>query len=99
MSETTTAQRDKLLDDLRLVIRDAEELLRMTAHQVGDDTAELRSRIQSRLQEAGLELASLQDAATAQVKAADEFVHEHPWESIGIAAAVGLVVGLLVARR
>ena len=43
MSETTTAQRDKLLDDLRLVIRDAEELLRMTAHQVGDETVELRS--------------------------------------------------------
>ncbi|MDP3700061.1 MAG: DUF883 family protein [Hylemonella sp.] len=99
MSETTSAQRDKLLDDLRLVISDAEELLRMTAHQVGDDTAELRHRIQSRLQDAGIELDALQDAATAQVKAADEFVHEHPWKSIGIAAAIGLVVGLLVARR
>ncbi len=103
MPEATTAQRDKLLDDLRLVISDAEELLRLTAHQVGDDTAELRGRIQSRLQEAGIELAGLQDAATAQVKAAghaaDEFVHEHPWQSIGIAAAIGLVVGLLVARR
>ncbi len=50
MLETTAAQRDKLLDDLRLVISDAEELLHMTADQVGDDTAELRSRIQSRLQ-------------------------------------------------
>lgn len=103
MLETTAAQRDKLLDDLRLVISDAEELLHLTADRVGDDTAELRSRIQSRLQEAGVELAGLKDAATAQVKAAghatDEFVHEHPWQSIGIAAAIGLVVGLLVARR
>ncbi len=62
-------------------------------------SAELRGRIQSRLQEARVELAGLQDAATAQVKVADEFVHEHPWQSIGIAAAIGLVVGLLVARR
>jgi len=99
MLETTAAQRDKLLDDLRLVISDAEELLRMTAGEVGDSTAELRGRIQSRLQEARVELAGLQDAATAQVKVADEFVHEHPWQSIGIAAAIGVVVGLLIARR
>jgi len=103
MLETTAAQRDKLLDDLRLVISDAEELLRMTAGEVGDGTTELRGRIQSRLQEASVELAALQDAATDQLKAAgqaaDGFVHEHPWQSIGIAAAVGLVVGLLVARR
>jgi ElaB/YqjD/DUF883 family membrane-anchored ribosome-binding protein len=103
MFESTAPQRDKLLDDLRLVISDAEELLRMTAGEVGDSTAELRGRIQSRLQEARIELAALQDTATAQIKAAghatDEFVHEHPWQSIGIAAAIGLVVGLLVARR
>ncbi|MDZ4076691.1 MAG: DUF883 family protein [Hylemonella sp.] len=103
MFESTAPQRDKLLHDLQLVIADAEELLRMTAGQVGDGTAEVRSRIQSRLQAARAELASLQDEAAARLKAAghatDEFVHENPWKSIGIAAAIGLVVGLLVARR
>lgn len=103
MYETTAAQRDKLFHDLQLVIADAEELLRVTVDQVGDSTAEVRSRIQSRLHEARAELASLQEEAAARVKAAgratDEFVHENPWKSIGIAAAVGLVVGLLVARR
>ncbi len=103
MFETTAPQRDKLLNDLRLVIADAEELLRMTADQVGDNTAEVRSRIQSRLKEARVELLGLQEEATAQVKAAglatDAFVHDNPWKSIGIAAALGLIVGLLVARR
>lgn len=103
MFESTAPQRDRLMNDLRLVISDAEELLRMTADQVGDSTTEIRSRIQSRLEEARADLAGLQDAATARVKAAgratDEFVHEHPWQSIGIAAAIGLVVGLLIQRR
>ncbi|MCZ8292652.1 MAG: DUF883 family protein [Hylemonella sp.] len=103
MFESTAPQRDKLLHDLQLVIADAEELLRMTADQVGDGTAEVRSRIRERLQAARAELASLQDEAAARLKAAghatDAFVHENPWKSIGIAAAIGLVVGLLVARR
>ncbi len=103
MFESTAPQRDKLLDDLRLVIADAEELLRMTTDQVGEGTAEVRSHIQDRLQAARAELASLQDEAAARLKAAghatDAFVHENPWQSIGIAAAIGLVVGLLVARR
>ncbi|MFN4352196.1 MAG: YqjD family protein [Hylemonella sp.] len=103
MFESTAPQRDKLLHDLQLVIADAEELLRMTADQIGDGTAEVRSRIQDRLQAARAELASLQDEAAARLKAAghatDAFVHENPWKSIGIAAAIGLVVGLLVARR
>ena len=103
MYESTSPQWNKLLHDLQPVISDAEELLRMTVDQVGDSTAEVRGRIQSRLQQARAELASLEHEASARLKAAghatDEFVHENPWKSIGIAAAIGLVVGLLVARR
>jgi ElaB/YqjD/DUF883 family membrane-anchored ribosome-binding protein len=103
MHESTSPQRNKLLHDLQLVISDAEELLRMTVDQVGDSTAEVRGRIQSRLQQARAELASLEHEASTRLKAAghatDEFVHENPWKSIGIAAAIGMVVGLLVARR
>jgi ElaB/YqjD/DUF883 family membrane-anchored ribosome-binding protein len=103
MFEATAPQRDKLMNDLKLVITDAEELLRVTADQVSDSTAEVRSRIQSRLEEARADLAGLQDAAATRAKAAghaaDDFVHEHPWKSIGIAAAIGLVVGLLIQRR
>lgn len=103
MSDLTSAQKDKLMSDLRLVIADAEELLRMTADQASETATEVRGRVQSRLQQARAELARLQDAAVTKAKAAghaaDEFVHENPWKSIGIAAGIGLVVGLLIGRR
>lgn len=103
MFETTAPQREKLMADLRQVIADTEELLRMSAHEVGDSAVEVRGRIQERLKAARVELDELQDAAFAKVKAAghatDEFVHENPWKAIGIAAGIGLVVGLLISRR
>jgi ElaB/YqjD/DUF883 family membrane-anchored ribosome-binding protein len=103
MSELTSVQKDRLMSDLRLVIADAEELLRMTADQAGETAAEVRGRIQTRMQQARAELARLQDIAVTRAKeaghVADEFVHENPWKSIGVAAGIGLVVGLLVGRR
>ena len=103
MSQVTTVQKDKLMNDLRVVINDAEELLRMTADQAGEAAAEIRSRIQAKMAQAKVDLVHLQEAAVAKAKAAghatDEFVHDHPWKSIGIAAGVGLVVGLLIGRR
>lgn len=99
----TTVQKDKLMGDLRVVIADAEELLRMTADQAGEGVADIRSRVQTKMNQAKIDLIQLQDAAVARAKAAghatDEFVHENPWKSIGIAAGIGLVVGLLVGRR
>lgn len=103
MPDLTSAQRDKLMGDLKLVIADAEELLRVTADQASGAAAEVRGRIQGRLQQAKAELAHLQEVAIAKAKAAghatDEFVHENPWKSIGIGAGVGLVIGLLIGRR
>lgn len=103
MTEITTVQKDKLMSDLRVVIADAEELLRMTADQAGENAADIRSRVQGKLNQAKADLIQLQDAAVAKARAAghatDEFVHENPWKSIGIAAGIGLVVGLLIGRR
>lgn len=103
MSEITAIQKDKLMGDLRVVIADAEQLLRMTADQVGEEAAEVRSRVQARMNQAKADLVNLQEAAVAKAKAAghaaDEFVHENPWKSIGIAAGAGLLLGLLVSRR
>ena len=103
MTEMTAAYKDKLMADLRVVIADAEELLRMTADQAGEGAADLRGRVQARLQQAKADLANLQHAMVAKAQAAghatDEFVHENPWRSIGAAAGVGLVVGLLIGRR
>jgi ElaB/YqjD/DUF883 family membrane-anchored ribosome-binding protein len=55
------------------------------------------------MEQAKVELVHLQDAAVAQAKAAgqaaDAFVHENPWKSVGVAAGLGLVLGLLLSRR
>ncbi len=103
MNDVSTAHKDKLMSDLRVVIADAEELLRMTADQAGESAADIRSRMQSRMNQAKIDLIELQETAVARAKAAglatDEFVHENPWKSIGIAAGIGLVVGLLIGRR
>jgi ElaB/YqjD/DUF883 family membrane-anchored ribosome-binding protein len=103
MTEITAVQKEKLMSDLRVVISDAEELLRMTAGEAGEGTADLRGRVQARMNQAKVELIHVQEAAAAKVKAAghatDEFVHVNPWQSIGIAAAMGLLLGLLISRR
>ena len=103
MTEMTAGPKDKLMNDLRAGIADAGELLRMTADQAGQGAADLRSRVQGRMNQAKADLMQLQEAAVVKAKAAghatDEFVHDNPWKSIGIAAGVGLVIGLLVSRR
>ena len=103
MTDMTAVNKDKLMTDLRVVIADAGELLRMTADQAGEGAADLRNRVQARMSQAKVDLVHLQEAAVVKAKAAghatDEFVHDNPWKSIGIAAGVGLVIGLLVSRR
>ncbi len=104
MADTSTSTpRDKLMDDLKVVISDTEDLLKLTASQVGEKAVDLRARMQVRLEQAKAELLRLQEAAVAQAKAAgqatDAYVHDNPWKAVGIAAGVGFVVGLLLSRR
>jgi ElaB/YqjD/DUF883 family membrane-anchored ribosome-binding protein len=103
MSELTTAQREKLMGDLNAVIHDAEELLKMTANQAGEGAAALRERVTLRLAKAKDSLQELQHTAIEKAKAAghkaDDYVHDHPWQSVGLAAGVGLLLGMLIARR
>ena len=103
MSELTSVQKDKLMSDVRLFISDAEEMMRLTADQAGETATELRQRVQNRLQQARAELAALQDLAIGKAKiagkATDDYVHDNPWTSVGIAAGIGLLIGLLAGRR
>lgn len=94
--------KEKLMQDLRVVVSDAEELLRATAGQAGDKVASARERIQESLAAARERLVAAEHAVVEKTKqaakATDEYVHENPWKSVGIAAGVGLVIGMLISR-
>jgi len=103
MSDLTSAQKDKLMADLQLVMADAEALLSATAGDAGVGVAELRKRVQATLSNAKTGLIEVQaavvDKAKVAAKVTDEYVHDNPWKSISIAAGAGLLIGLLLGRR
>ncbi len=94
--------KEKLMQDLRVVVSDAEELLRATAGQAGEKVAVARERIQENIVAAKERLKVAEQALVEKTKlaakATDEYVHDNPWRAVGIAAGVGLVVGLLISR-
>jgi ElaB/YqjD/DUF883 family membrane-anchored ribosome-binding protein len=100
---TEATGRDKLMASMKNVIADAEELLRATAGQAGEKAQAARVRVEGSLRQARLKLADSEEAARRQARAAaqaaDEYVHENPWTALGLAAAVGVIVGVLIARR
>jgi ElaB/YqjD/DUF883 family membrane-anchored ribosome-binding protein len=103
MTTMSSDQRDKLVNDLKNVIHDAEELLKLTAGEAGAEATALRERVRGRLVQAKESLLGLQETAVERAReagrVADNYVHEHPWPSIGVAAGVGVLVGLLIGRR
>lgn len=103
MSEMTQVTKDKLISDVRLVIADTEELLRATAGTAGDKVADIRARMQDHLSAAKIKLADAEamvvDRAKAVGRATDDYVHDNPWRSVGFAAGIGFIAGLLIGRR
>ena len=102
MSENITHQ-EKLVADIKAVISDSEEVLKATADQAGEKIAGLRARIQERLRAARVRLADaeavLVEKSRAAARAADQYVHENPWKSVGVAAGIGFLVGFILGRR
>lgn len=103
MNDMTTAGKDKLMNDLKVVVADAEDLMRITTNQAGESVAGTRAQIKNQLSHAKEELVHLQETATAKAKAmgqnTDVYVHANPWKSMAIAAGLGVVIGLLAGRR
>lgn len=103
MSDTIDVNKEKLITDFKVVVADAEELLKATANQAGEKASDLRAKIQNRLADAKLRIADAEAALLEKAKragrAADDYVHDNPWRSVGIAAGVGLIIGLLIGRR
>lgn len=102
-SELNCCSKQKLVDDLKNVVADAEEILRATAGVAGEKMAELRERVGERLSDAKVRLADaeavLVDRTRAAARATDTYVKENPWQAVGIAAGIGFVIGILASRR
>lgn len=103
MTSDTRAAKDRLIDDLKAVVHDAEELIKATAGQTGEKISAVRARAEENLREVRRKLGELEDdvveRAKSAAKATDDLVHEKPWQSIAIAAGVAFLLGLLAGRR
>lgn len=95
--------RDQLVDDFSHVLAEAEDLLKKASNETGDRARDLRSQVEAKLLSAKLRLQELEGEAVDRAKAAarftDDYVHENPWQVVGVAAAVGFLVGLMMNRR
>lgn len=95
--------KDKLITDMKVVLADVEDLLKAATAATGETASALREKAATKLKLATEKLTGLQEAALLKGKEAakvtDEYVHAHPWKAVGIAAAAGFFIGLLVNRR
>ncbi len=100
---TLPSARDKLIDDFRIVVADAEELLKLTAGQAEDKLNVVRGRVEEHLQTAKAQLGEVEDMMLARgreaVEATEDYVKSNPWKAVGVAAGVGMIFGMLIARR
>jgi ElaB/YqjD/DUF883 family membrane-anchored ribosome-binding protein len=93
------ASADKLIRDIRVVVRDAEDLIKATSGDIGERTREARAKLAGALVVAKDSLNKVEEAALGTVQATQALVSEYPYQCVGIAFGVGLLVGVLAARR
>ena len=95
--------RDAGNQEMSSLIADMQDLLGRVAHVADPEIARLRIRVGRALTSAKRVLADGTDQVQRHAKnamtAGDGYVREQPWQAVGIAAAAGLLVGFLVARR
>jgi ElaB/YqjD/DUF883 family membrane-anchored ribosome-binding protein len=106
MRDATQSLKDsqtRLSRDVRAMVDDAEALLRHAVRDAGEGYDDARSRLERSLKNARTELEGVEhaviDNARRAKQATDEYVHQHPWQSMGIGAGVGLLLGMLISRR
>lgn len=101
--ERVEAARDRLAGELRALVSDAEEMLKAASRQGNEQLSAVRERLERSVSTAKDELADFEEAvierARSTARETNEYVHEHPWNAVGIAAAVGVLLGVLLSRR
>jgi ElaB/YqjD/DUF883 family membrane-anchored ribosome-binding protein len=94
---------DKLMHDMRAVVGDAEDLLKATASQTGERIEKIRARAEESVRNARVRMQAtgqdVQAAAKAAAREVNDQVQEHPWAAVGVAAGIGLILGILLGRK
>jgi ElaB/YqjD/DUF883 family membrane-anchored ribosome-binding protein len=89
----------RLSEELRNVVRDTEEMLK----DAGEGYKTAREKLERTVKQARRELESVEQAVIERTKrvakATDHYVHDHPWQSIGVGAGIGLLIGMLIGRK
>ena len=95
--------KDQILSDMRVVVGDLESMLKATANSADADVRALSERLRDRLSVAKSRLLDAEHAMLERgrqlARTTDDYVHQHPWSSIGAAAGIGLLLGVVIARR
>ena len=103
INDLASGNKQRCVSDMKVVVSDAEEILRATAGVAGEKMTDLRERIGERLRDAKLRIAdaeaALVDKTKAAARATDDYVNDNPWQAVGIAAGVGLLLGIIIGRR
>ena len=100
---TNEYKEEQLVEDFKSVLADLEALLQETAQTGGERLTAIRAKAEQSLDAVKANMAdapaSVLNKAKEAATAADDYVQDNPWRSIGLAASVGFIVGLLVSRR
>jgi ElaB/YqjD/DUF883 family membrane-anchored ribosome-binding protein len=96
---TTYKANERLMGDLKLVMRDAEDLLKATGKAAGDKAGEVRNRMGNVLASAKATYGRVQDKTLGAAKLTDQAIRRHTYETLGLALGAGLLIGALLARR
>jgi ElaB/YqjD/DUF883 family membrane-anchored ribosome-binding protein len=103
MRSTTNTQNNPIARDIQNVVSDAQDLLKTVQTEGESRLADVRSKVQTQLEAARQTLGELQTTVQAGAKQAmdttDAYVRTNPWRAVGVSAAVGALVGFLIARR
>jgi ElaB/YqjD/DUF883 family membrane-anchored ribosome-binding protein len=94
---------ESLISEFKSLMSDAEALIKATEDHPGAAISSIRNKALETLAGAKESLSGVEgkmlDKAKVAAEGADDFVHRNPWEAVGVAAGLGLLVGLFIGRR
>ena len=101
--EGKSASTEQLIGEFKSLMADAEALIKATEDHPGDAISAIRNKALETLAGAKQSLSSVEgtvlEKAKVAAEGADDFVHRSPWEAVGVAAGLGLLIGLFIGRR